>query len=198
MRRMFWLPVAALVVWPILVAAVDPLQRGRDALWVIGGLAGVVALASLLLQPLLAIGAKTGLSPLAARHWHRWVGLSVAGAIIVHVGALLLYSPDDMWDALLLTAPTPFSLYGVIGLWTALLSVGVAIAARKRRLPIKPWQIVHSVLAVVIVGSGSIHALMIDGAMGQPSKTIIVVAALAATTFALVEINVLRPSRFKR
>lgn len=196
--RLLWPAITALVVWPVVAAAIDPLQRSRDALWVVGGLAGVVALALLLLQPLLAIGNKTGLQAGSARRWHRRLGMAAGCAVMLHVVALLIYSPEDIWDALLLEAPTPFSVYGVIALWSLLVSIGLAFAARRMRLATSAWRIAHSALALLITACGGTHALMIDGTMEPISKVVLVACALVATTVAIVEVNVLGPMRLRR
>ncbi len=197
MHVLAWVAAAVVAAWPIGAALASPLLPSRDLIWVVGGMAGVVALSLLLVQPLLAIEVGTG----AARRWRRWhgaVGLLIGAAIVLHVGALYATSPDDITDALLLVAPTPFSLYGVIGLWATVVTIALALARRILRLPFRPWRMVHSLLALVIVAASASHAWMIDGAMEGLSKTIVVLAALAATSFAVIEINLLAPMRRAR
>ena len=83
------------------------------------GLPGVLSLGLLLLQPLLAGRYLPGLSAVMSRHIHRWIGLTLVLAIVVHVAGLWLTSPPDVVDALLFVSPTPFSAWGVIAMWTA-------------------------------------------------------------------------------
>jgi predicted ferric reductase len=130
--------------------------------------------------------------------WHRWGGMAIIAMVVLHVGALYAYSPEDVMDALLLVAPTPFSLYGVIGLWCVILTGVLAAARRRLRFGHRRWRIAHSVLAVAIVSATAVHAVLIEGAMEEISKLAICLAALATTTFGAVEINILGPLRRRR
>jgi len=193
-----WLSVIVIAAVPVIAAAVSPLQSGREALWVVGGMAGVVALSLLFVQPLLMATAPTLLSTRDGIFWHRWSGILIVALVALHIGALYAYSPDDVTDALLLVAPTPFSLYGVISLWCVVLTLGLVVGRRMLRLDHRHWRILHSVLAVAIVAAGAVHAVLIEGAMEEMSKLAICVAALATTTAGALEINILRPLRLRR
>lgn len=193
-----WLIVAAIAAVPVIAAALSPLQRGRETLWIIGGMAGVVALSLLFVQPLFTATAPVLTAARKGISWHRWGGVAIIAMVGLHVGALYAYSPEDVMDALLLVAPTPFSLYGVIGLWCVILTGVLAAARRRLRLGHRRWRIAHSVLAVAIVSATAVHAVLIEGAMEEISKLAICFAALATTTFGAVEINVLGPLRRRR
>jgi predicted ferric reductase len=193
-----WLIVAAIAAVPVIAAALSPLQRGREFLWITGGMAGVVALSLLFVQPLFTATAPVLTAAGAGIRWHRWGGVAIIAMVALHVGALYAYSPEDVMDALLLVAPTPFSLYGVISLWCVILTGALAAARRKLRLGHRRWRIAHSVLAVAIVSSAAVHAVLIEGAMEEISKLAICLAALATTTFGVVEINILGPLRRRR
>jgi predicted ferric reductase len=197
LRLAAWLGVAVVAAVPVLLAAASPLQRGREALWVIGGMAGVVAFSLLFVQPLLMATSPWLAAPAAGLRWHRRVGLAIMAMVVLHVGALYAYSPEDVTDALLLVAPTPFSLYGVIGL--SCLALTAALAATRRLLPFgaRAWRLLHSLLAVVIVGAGAVHALMIEGAMEERSKLAICIAAVAAVVAGAWRVNV-RPGERRR
>ena len=190
-----WIVIAALAGVPVLAAAVSPLQRGRELLWVTGGMAGVLALSLLFLQPLLMAAAPPLMRAGAGVRWHRIGGIAIVFMVALHVGALYLYSPDDITDALLLVAPTPFSLYGVISLWCLVLTAALAAARRVLKIGYRPWRILHSVLAAAVVGAGAIHAIQIEGAMEEYSKLAICIAALVVTTAGAIEVNVLAPLR---
>jgi predicted ferric reductase len=190
--------LTVIAITPVAFAAISPLQKGREFLWVIGGMAGIVGLSLLFVQPFLMPVAFPWLSAGYGTHWHRWIGIAIVAMVALHVGALYAYSPDDVTDALLLVAPTPFSLYGVIGLWCLVLTAVLAATRRKIRLGHRPWRILHSVLAVAIVGTGVIHAIQIEGAMEEYSKLAICLAALAAATAGAIEVNVLAPLRRRK
>ncbi len=185
-----WFFLAAAVCVPVVIAATNPLQSSREAMWIFGGMAGVVALALLLVQPVLVAGLVPEAPVLVMRRWHRWIGTVVVVGVLLHVGGLYLYSPDDTTDALLLVAPTPFAVYGVIGLWSAVLT-GVLVAMRtKSGLRYAIWRVVHNVLSLVVVVSSIVHAILIEGAMGSVSKAILCALILAATMTALYRVHV--------
>ena len=190
-RGLVWLGVILVAGVPAILAAASPLQHGREALWVVGGMAGVLAFSLLFVQPLLMATAPRLIAPAAGLRWHRRVGLAVMAMVVLHVVALYLYSPEDVADALLLVSPTPFSVYGVVGLGA--LGVTALLAATRRFTPLRAvplWRLLHSLLAVMIVGAGAVHAMLIEGAMEERSKLAICIAAVAAVVLAAWQVNV--------
>jgi predicted ferric reductase len=184
-----WCLVMACVLVPVGIAAANPLQANRDALWIVGGMAGIAALALLLVQPLLAAGYLPGPSLTAGRRWHRWLGTMIVVTVGLHIIGLYLSSPEDITDTLLLVAPTPFSVYGVIGLCGVVLTA-VLVAVRSRSgLRYTSWRIVHNALALVVVVSSIVHALLIEGAMGSVSKLILCALIFAVTVIVLFRIH---------
>ncbi len=185
-----WALLALCMAVPVAVAASNPVLASRDVYWIIGGLAGSVALALLFFQPLLAAGYVPLPSVPVARHWHRWVGSLTMVAVVLHVGSLYLSSPEDTMDALLLVAPTWFSVYGVIGL-VCVVFTAILVAFRKRlRLRYSSWRILHNALALLLVVSTIAHALLIDGAMGTVSKIVLCVLVFVATSLVLIRTHV--------
>lgn len=191
-----WAAVTLAIAAPIAIAATSPFLASRDAVYIVAGLAGIAALALLLMQPLLAAGYLPGLTKRRERLWHRRIGTGIVLAVALHVIGLYITSPPDALDALLLVSPTPFSVYGVIGLWSVVLTA-ILVALRRRIAP-NPWRIVHNALAVVVVISSIVHALMIEGTMGAWSKTILCALIVAATTIAIVHLRVVSPLRKAR
>jgi predicted ferric reductase len=187
-----WGLLAVCVLIPVGIAATNPLQASRDALWIAGGMAGVLALALLLLQPLLAAGALPGPTVPTARRWHRWLGATVVALTGLHIVGLYLSSPEDIADALLLVAPTPFSVYGVIGLGGVVLTA--ALVAFRSRLGLRhaSWRMLHNGLALIVVMSSIAHALLIEGAMGTVSKAVLCGLVLSVTVAVLVRVHVRR------
>lgn len=188
-----WLCLVSVIGVPLLIAATSPLQASRNVAYVIGGLSGVFALGLLLLQPLLAAGYLPGLPVVDSRRWHQWLGICIVAAVILHIVGLYLTSPDDMSDALLLVAPTPYSVYGVIGLWGVVLTALLVALRSRLRLRITTWRILHNALAVIVVLASVVHALMIDGAMGSRSKLILSVLVLIAVATVTLHLRVLKP-----
>ncbi len=188
-----WAGLAVILLSPVLIAAASPLQEWRDAAYITGGMAGVIALSLLVLQPLLAAGYLPGLRLPAARKLHRLSGALLAVCIALHVGGLYISSPMDALDALLLVSPTPFSIYGVTAMWAVILTI--CIVTFRRRIRPGLWRIVHNGLALIIVVSTVIHAVMIDGAMGEWSKWLMCGLAIGATAFAIVHLRLIRKIR---
>jgi len=188
-----WAALAAVMGVPVLIAAASPYLAYRNAAYIIGGFAGIIALALLVIQPLLAAGYLPGASLLNERRWHRWTGAAIAICVALHVSGLYVTSPPDTLDALLLVAPTPFSVYGVLAMWGIVATVILVALRRRIRLGYPTWRIVHNVLALVVVIATIIHALQIEGAMEVYSKWLLCLAALAATAAALTGLRVIRP-----
>ena len=157
----------------------SPLLAWRGPAYIIAGLAGVIAMALLLLQPLFALGWLPGLAGRRGRRVHRWTGAALVTAVIVHVGGLWITSPPDVIDALLFASPTPFSAWGVIAMW-AVFATALLAALRGRLRPLW-WQRLHTALAVVIAAGSVVHALLIEGTMETVSKAVLCALVAAAT-----------------
>lgn len=166
-----WFGLAGVVLVAVSGAATSPLLAYREPVYIAAGLAGVVALAAMLLQPLLAGDDLPGLSPLRSRRLHRLIGASLVGLVTLHVAALWITSPPDVVDALLLRSPTWFSVWGVVAMW-AVFATGLLYTRRARMRP-RTWRRLHTALAIVIVAATIAHAMLIDGTMGTASKTVL-------------------------
>jgi predicted ferric reductase len=126
---LIWLGVALAVTVPIAVAAASPLLQWRDPIYIAGCFAGIVALALVFAQPLLAGGYLPGLSIRKGRRVHSFVGVLLVAAVLVHLVGLWITSPPDVVDALLFRSPTPFSVWGVIAMW-AVFAAAILAALR--------------------------------------------------------------------
>jgi Ferric reductase like transmembrane component len=189
---LIWAALAAAVCVPIAAAAASPLLAWRDAIYIVAGLAGIVALGLVLIQPLLIGGYLPGLAGYRGRRTHLWIGGALVATVVVHVGGLWITSPPDMIDALLFSSPTPFSPWGVIAMW-AVFAVAL-LAALRRRLGLGPrkWRIVHTLLAVVIVAGSVVHGMLIEGTMETMSKAALCALVLAATMKVMADLWVWR------
>ncbi|MEO0668423.1 MAG: ferric reductase-like transmembrane domain-containing protein [Pseudomonadota bacterium] len=182
---LIWLGLATAIAAPIVAAAFSPLLQWRDGIYITAGFAGILGMALLLVQPLLAAG-DLPLSQSRARRVHRVTGALLFTAVVVHVAGLWITSPPDVIDALTFTSPTPFAVWGVIAMWAALAAALMALL--RKRLPLRPmtWRQVHMTLALIIAGGTIAHALLIQGTMEVVTKS-----ALSA----LVALAVLRTAR---
>ncbi len=183
-----WSAVLTAGITPIAAAAMSPLLAWRDPVYITGGFAGILALALLLIQPLLAAGLLPAVSLQSARRVHRRVGVTLVVAVLVHVVALWITSPPDMIDALLLASPTPFSIWGVLAMWA--LFAAAALAALRRRLPLRPvtWRAAHGSLAALVVITGVAHSVLIEGTMERVTKIGLCALVICAMAAALLRI----------
>ena len=186
---LFWIIFSIVVAVPIGAAATSPLLAWREPIYIIAGFAGVIAMALLLFQPMLAAGYFPGLCVVRGRRVHRWAGISLVLSVVIHVAGLWITSPPDVIDALLFVSPTPFSVWGVIAMWGIFTTA--CLAACRRRLQLKPrtWRLSHKTLAVMIVVSSVVHAMMIEGTMETLSKSALCLLILIATMLALINLK---------
>lgn len=190
-----WAGVALVTGVPVVLAGFSPWLAYRGPAYIAGGFAGIFGLALLFAQPLLAAGYLPGTG--GTRRWHRWVGAAIVACVLAHVAGLYITSPQDTMDALLLVAPTPFSVYGVIAL-AGVVAIAAMVALRRRiGLRYSLWRLIHNGVAAVVVVATVVHALQIEGAMEPWSKWGLSVAVLAATAVVLVDLRVVR-GRWKR
>jgi predicted ferric reductase len=186
---LIWGCLAAALLVPILVAATSPLLQWRTPVYIASSFAGVIALALLLIQPLLAGGYLPGLPARSGRRIHRFVGFALVMMVLAHVGGLWLTSAPDVIDALLFRSPTPFSPWGVIAMGAVFASALLATLRGPLKVRPKIWRLGHSILAIIIVIGSIIHALLIEGTMGDISKAILCFMVLGALIKLLVDLR---------
>lgn len=165
-----WIIVALALGVPLFFAATSPLLAWRDPVYILAGIAGVVGLSFLLLQPMLIGEGLPGVDAATGRRLHRYVGAGLLLAVILHVGGLWVTSPPDVVDALLFASPTPFAAWGVVAMWAVFATAGLAILRRRLRLRWRSWRLAHSALAMIIVVGSVVHAVLIEGTMEVFSK----------------------------
>jgi MYXO-CTERM domain-containing protein len=193
---LIWVALAAAVCVQLAAAAASPLLAWRNAIYILAGFAGIIALGLMLVQPLLIGGYLPGLSERTGRRVHHWIGGALLVAVVIHVGGLWITSPPDMIDALLFTSPTPFSPWGVIAMW-AIFAVAL-LAALRRRLRPRTWRAAHMLLAIVIVVGSVVHGILIEGTMEMMSKAALCALVLAATVKTMVDLRVWRKRKTLR
>lgn len=187
---LIWTALTAALAIPIAIASISPLLAWREPVYIVAGFAGIIAMALLLIQPLLIGGYLPGLSINNSRVGHRFIGASLVLAVLIHVGALWITSPPDVIDALTFTSPTPFSLWGVIAMWAVI--VAALLAAFRRRLRLQPrhWRIGHTALAVIIISTSVLHAILIEGTMETTSKVALCIFLIIATFKAIIDLRI--------
>ncbi|MEM7506963.1 MAG: ferric reductase-like transmembrane domain-containing protein [Pseudomonadota bacterium] len=176
---LIWAALVIALLVPIVEAAFSPLLAWREPVYIAAGFAGVIAMGLLLLQPLLAAGLLPELPLRRSRRLHGWLGGCLVFAVLLHVVGLWLTSPPDVIDALLFRSPTPFSVWGVIAMWAVFAAALLALLRRRLRLKPSLWRLMHATLVTVVVLGSVIHAILIDGTMGQTSKVALCALVLA-------------------
>ena len=184
---LIWGLLTAVIVIPIAASFTSPFLEWRGPVYIGAGVAGMIALGLLLVQPALMAGYLPGLTAMQARRVHRWVGGAIVIALLLHVAGLWVTSPPDMADALLFRSPTPFSPFGVVAMW-AVLAVAV-LAAVRRKLGLRTWRIAHMSLAAVIVVGSAVHAMLVEGTMETMTKAALCALVLAATVKVIVDVG---------
>ncbi len=187
---LIWAVLAAAIGVPIAAAMASPLLAWRGPVYILSGLAGIIALGLVLVQPVLIAGYLPGLSSYRGCRAHHWIGGALVVAVLVHVGGLWITSPPDMIDALLFASPTPFSPWGVIAMW-AIFAVAL-LATLRRRLGLRTWRIAHMSLAVVIVVGSVVHVMLVEGTMETMSKAALCTLVLAAAIKVMADLWVRR------
>lgn len=176
-----WTVVAIVGVVPIIVAATSPLLEWRNSVYIAAGFGGVIALSFMFLQPMLAAGLLPGVSLARGRRVHRWVGSALVVSVLVHVIGLWITSPPDVVDALLFVSATPFSIWGVMAMWSVFISACLVLFRYRLHLSVRTWRLSHQCLAVVTVGGSVVHAMMIEGTMGMLSKSVLCALVVVVT-----------------
>ena len=187
---MIWAALGAAIIVPIAAAAMSPQLAWRDPIYITAGFAGVIAMALLLMQPLLAGGYLPGFSGQRGRRIHRLIGMGLVVAVVIHIAGLWITSPPDMIDALTFTSPTPFSDWGVIAMWALFAAALVALLRPRLRLRPRTWRLAHTALASVVVVGSTVHAWLIQGTMETVTKAVLCVLVIIATVKVLADLRV--------
>ena len=187
---LFWAGLAVVLGIPLFAAITSPLLQWRQPIYIVAGLAGVLALCLLLVQPL-AIGRYLpNVDPIRSRTLHRLIGMLLLMLVVIHVGGLWVTSPPDVIDALLFRSPTSFSVWGVIAMWCVFATALLALLRRRLRIKHHIWQRLHTGLALVIIAGTVAHAMLIEGTMETWSKAALAVLAIIATLKVIIDLRV--------
>ena len=191
---LFWAVLVIAVAVPLGAAVKSPLLAWRDPIYIIAGFAGVISMALMLFQPMLAAGYLPGLCAVRGRYLHRWVGSAMVTLVVIHVAGLWITSPPDVIDALLFVSPTPFSIWGVMAMWGLFATACLAVFRRRLRLRPHTWRQAHKILAALIVVGSVIHALLIEGTMETVSKSVLCVLVIGVTMAVLAGLKLWKQS----
>jgi predicted ferric reductase len=193
---LIWAALGAAMGIPIALATTSPQLAWRDPIYISAGFAGIVAMALMLVQPLLAGRYLPGLTGRGARRVHRVIGGFLVSAVVIHVAALWITSPPDAIDALLFKAPTLFSVWGVLAMWTVFAAALVAAfrwrLTKRFNLGPRAWRLVHTSLATATVVLSVAHVLPIEGTMELVTKVMLCTLAVFATLKVVADLRIWR------
>lgn len=170
---LIWVGLVLVFLLPLSAAAFSPLLAWRDPIYITAGFAGIVALCLVLTQLMLIGGLVPGAQGRRGRHIHKWVGLLLVATVVLHVAGLWLTSPPDVIDALLFRSPTPFSLWGVIAMWSVFVAALMVLLRRQLPLSVRTWRRGHVGLALLTSIGAVAHTLLIQGTMESSSKLLV-------------------------
>ena len=190
-----WIALACLLAAPVFAAAASPLLQWRSPVYIAAGFAGILAMALMALQPLLAAAFLPGTGQGAGRRAHRAIGALVLGLVVAHVAGLWITSPPDVIDALTFRSPTPFSDWGVIALLAVAGAALLAATRRRFRGRLRLWRRAHTALAAIAVAGTVAHALLIQGTMENVTKIVLAIFLIVALAAALARLGTWTPRR---
>jgi predicted ferric reductase len=169
-RRLAAGAALAVIAVPVVIAVTDRHLSGASTALAVSTTAGAIAAGALGLQPLLAAGRRITR--------HQLAGAVILALVLVHVGALVVESPEDAWFAMSPDGPTRARMALIA---TVALVLTVALGALRGRLRWNPttWRVLHGYLAVVVIALGLGHALLTDGALDGVGTAVLL--ALMAT-----------------
>jgi len=192
-KKLTGLGVAAVIAVSLILAVNSPYIQWRGPVYIMAGLAGIIGLCLLLVQPLLAINYFPAFPPVQSRKFHRLVGALLVVSVLIHVIGLWITSPPDVVDVLLFRSPTPFSNWGVVAMLMVFTTAFLALFRSALRLKPRTWRLLHLSLVLVIVVGTIVHALLIEGTMEPISKAVL--CGLVLLTFLAAAANLLRKQK---
>lgn len=181
---LIWGLLAVALGAPVIAAGFSPLLQWRDPIYIMAGFAGVLGMAVMLIQPLLAAALLPGLALHTTRRLHRLLGAGLVLAVGAHVIGLWITSPPDVIDVLLFRSPTPFAIWGALAMWAVFAAAGLVLI--RARLPLRLWRRAHTLMVGLAVVGTVVHALQIEGTMEAVTKVILSICAIATLFVAVV------------
>ena len=123
--------------------------------------------------------------------FHRAVGLVALSLIAVHV---FISAP---WDLVIrpFDADTPARVRWALLATLALLAlIGSSMWRTRLRLSYERWQVLHALLAVTVIVSSLMHALLVDYYLNTTWKRLLWIAMVAAFAAVLVWVRIAKPA----
>ncbi len=122
--------------------------------------------------------------------FHRAIGLVGLGLVGVHVA---ISAP---WDLVIrpFDPDTPARVrWALLAVLALLALIGSSVWRTRLRLSYESWQMLHAVLAVTVIGSSLMHALLVDYYLSTTWKRLLWTAMAAAFVIVLVWVRIAKP-----
>lgn len=196
LRGVFWILVyVAVGVAPLVFAVIGVSQPGRGFVTDFSVALGFVGLAMMGLQFFLVarfqnVAAPYGMDALI--QFHRQISYVALAFVLAHPVLLFVSDPSKLGLLYFPTAPwrARFAVGSVVAL---LLLVATSVWRKRLRLRYEVWQLLHGVLAVVIVGLALAHAAKVGYYMSRPWQRGLWIAMSVGLVSLLGWVRVIKP-----
>jgi predicted ferric reductase len=196
LRATFWIGLYLLVtVTPLgVVLFADP-PEGGGFLFDFSIACGFVGLALMGLEFALCARFKAAAAPFgmdAVVQFHREISFVALALVLAHP-ILLFIDDSDALDALKVWDATAGQRFAVTSTVALLALLATSFWRQRIRLSYEVWQILHSILAVVIVVAALLHAILVGNYLNAGWKIGLWIAYSAALVWLLVWVRLVKP-----
>ena len=198
-RGIAWLGIfVGICVSPLAFALIGTNQPGQGFLTDFSVALGFVGLALMGIEYALVARVRSVAQPFgtdAVIDFHRYIGYTGLIFILIHVAI----SADWIQANPLTPSNTPSQVwFGAVAAAALIVLVASSVWRRQMRLRYEVWQILHAVLAVIVVGAALVHVLLVDYYVDSTWKRLLWSMMTAAFLWLLVWVRLLRPLRIRR
>ncbi|WP_216904686.1 ferric reductase-like transmembrane domain-containing protein [Synechococcus sp. CCY 9618] len=189
------LAYVVICLFPLLVALLYPAPAGRS-FWVEFSVAlGFIGLAMMVLQFVLTarvnrIEASFGIDILI--QFHRFSSLAAFAMVVVHPIILFIHEPTTLDLLNFLQAPLRAQL-ATIATLAFLVMVVTTIWRRPLNIPYEPWRLLHTLLAVLAVGLGFGHAMLVGNYLSLFWQAVLWSGLVLVALWLIVYVRLVKP-----
>lgn len=198
-RGIAWLGIFIGVCLAPLVFALIETTRPGQGFWTDFSVAlGFVGLALMGIEFALVARVKSIALPFGTDgviDFHRQIGYVGLTFVVVHVAISFNWDDANPFGD---NTPPARVWFGSLALLSLLVLVAVSVWRKRIRLGYEVWHVVHTVLAVIAVGSAMTHVLLVHYYIGGVWKQVLWAIMAAAFASVLVWARLIRPLRLRR
>jgi predicted ferric reductase len=196
LRATFWIGLYLVVtVTPLGVVLLANPPEGRGFLVDFSIACGFVGLALMGLEFALCARFKAAAAPFgmdAVVQFHREISYVALALVLAHP-ILLFIDNSDTLDALKVWDATAGQRFAVASTVALLALLATSVWRQRIRLSYEVWQILHSILAVVIVAAALTHAILVGYYLNTGWKVGLWIVYSAALVWLLVWVRLVKP-----